>query len=255
MALLALTGCGADPTDTTSHWNRPAPSNGVSHPQPVASIGLPGGPAAPGAQPVAPGAPGAANPQAVQGLLMGVRQAKQNFTGFSATINTWEKGPKGLAIEKLKIYFKKPGTLRISVLDSNIGDKGTELLWPGSDSVKVKPSYLPFAVNLDLGDDRLASRNGWKLSETDVNSVLKVLLDPSSQLTPLGTQPQDGKMLQMVELHSSASPKGATKEVIGVDPSNNLPCLRMIFNGETLMYKMTMSGINMKCPTEDQLSL
>jgi hypothetical protein len=243
MLSLGLLACGAEPASTKAGgaWQRPAPkTSGTMTP-----------PEAPVAQPPAGGMASDIKP-----LLEGLSHTRSTLAGFTATISTSEKGSRGAVDETLKIAYKKPGTLFIEVAKSTAsGNKGTRLLWPGGSELKVKPPYLPFAVSLKMSDDNLLSKNGWEIRETDVNSILNVLLSAKSTLTPMGTQVWNGKSLTMVQVKSTESPKGATHEIIGIDPTINLPMLRSIYKGSTLMYRMQILNIQLKTPSESQLKV
>ena len=245
LGAMMLAGCGAAPT-APHVKDQPVPEPDAS----TAPIGIP---------PVAGGAPVSAGPGQGQGLdamMLGIRAARQNVTGFTGNVVTFEDGPKGKISETLKIAFKKPSTLKIDVTQSTAGNAGTQLLWSGGEDCKVKPGYLPFPVSIKMSDDRLLSKNGWKISETEVNSILKVLLDPSSRLKGLGPQAFDGKQLQMVELVSPLTPKGGAREVIGIDPATNLPGVRMIYNASgKLIYRLTIKQLKLKTPSSAELDL
>lgn len=233
---MTMLACGAEPATTKAggKWQRPAPKTSGTMTPPEAPI---------------QGTPGTATD--IRPLLEGLRKTRDTLAGFTATVSTTEKGPRGSVDETLKIAYKKPSTLFIEVVKSTAsGNKGTKLHWPGGNELKVKPPYLPFAVSLKMSDDNLLSKNGWEIRETDVNSILKVLLSPNSQVTPMGDQTWNGKVLKMVTVKSPESPKGATHEIIGIDPRVNLPSIRSIYKGQTLMYRLTIQNITLKTPSE-----
>jgi hypothetical protein len=245
MTVLAATlvGCGIDPA-TAGHarWDRPAPAaDQVSLP-----VGVVGSP-----ESAAP----ATGQTTVAALQAALRQTQASMKGFTASAEVFDKGPKGMVTESIKFAFAKPSTLKITVVGSSDGNKDAQLVWPGGDTIKVKPSYLPFSISLGMTDDRMVSKNGWPLKDTDVNAILRVLLDPAAQLTPLADQVLDGKRLSIVEVHSAQSPKGATREVIGVDKQTSLPALRMIYKGDTLMYRLTIKTMTLKAPSQDELKV
>jgi hypothetical protein len=243
MATVMLFGCGAEPGSTQV---RPTHTSAPAEPQPP--VGIP-----PSAQ--QPGGTNGTNGD-VDGLLLGIRTARQNVTGFTGTVVTYEDGPKGKISETLKIAFKKPSTLKIQVTQSTGGNAGTQLLWEGGDACKVKPGYLPFAVSIKMSDDRLLSKNGWEIRETEVNSILKILLDPSSRLKALGPGQFDGRPLNMLELVSPLTPKGGAKETIGIDPKTNLPGVRMIYNASgKMIYRLNIKQLTMKVPSSNELSI
>lgn len=239
LGVVVLAGCGAEPSPTQPRRERPAP-------EPTAPVGLP--PTTGGGQ--------ATTPAEVDALLVGVRHARQNVKGFTGTVVTFEDGPKGKANETLEIAFKKPSTLKIKVAKSSGDSQGTQLLWHGGEDCKVKPSYLPFAVTIKMSDERLLGKNNWEIGETEVNSILKVILDPSSRLKALGDQQHDGKTLAMVELISPLTPKGGAREVVGIDKVTKLPGVRMIYDAKgKLIYRLTIKQLTLKTPSAKDLEI
>lgn len=237
--VVVLAGCGVAPSPSQPRPERPAPA-------PTAPVGIP--PATGGGQ--------ATNPAEVDGLLVGIRQARQNVKGFTGTVVTFEDGPKGKANETLEIAFKKPSTLKIKVAKSSGGNEGTQLLWHGGEECKVKPSYLPFAVSIKMSDERLLGKNNWEIGQTEVNSILTVILDPSSRLKALGDQAHDGKTLAMIELVSPLTPKGGAREVVGIDKVTKLPGVRMIYDAKgKLIYRLTIKQLTMKTPSAKDLDI
>ena len=233
----ALVGCGASPT---------APAKDLRNRMPVQ-----GAVAQPGQGAVSQTN---ADPK-VQALLKAVSETNQRATGFSATIDTFDKGAEGSANQTLKVAFKKPNSLKISIMKDTGGNDGVQALWAGSSTMQVKPKFPPMAVSLDVNDKRLVSRNGWSIKDTGVSAILNVLLSPQSQLKRIPDQNINGKMLAMVEVHSPQSPKGATHEVIGVDRTTNLPAYRAVYKGQEVLYRLTIKSISMKAPSASEMAI
>lgn len=204
-------------------------------------------------QPQAP-MPGAMN-QDPRALLAAVSQAEKSTQGFSATIETYDKGPKETGRQTIKVAYKKPGTLAITMVKNTSGNEGTVALWSGGNDIKVKPAFPPITVSLPLSDDRIVSQNGWTLKETEVGAIFRVLLDPAAQIRPLGPQPAAGKMVTMLEVKSQKSPKGTTHEIIGIDPQTNLPAVRSIYKGSQLVFKLEIKSIKLGVPSASAFSL
>ncbi|MNS39354.1 hypothetical protein D3C72_716320 [compost metagenome] len=243
-----LVGCGASPTAPEQPTRQQVPVRGL---QPAD-----GWTAQPGATAPGQAAPaGAADAQAQQPLA-GVRKAQAANRGFSATVQTWEKGAGKTESGTLKIAFKKPSVMRLEIQKStNSQAQGVKLRWEGGSEFKIKPTWMPFAVGVGITDKRVISLNGWTIKETDVTCILNVLLDPATQVKFIGPQTFDGLNLVAVEARSPKSPKGVTHEVVGIDPQSGLPKARMLYKGQELVYKLTVKSMALKVPGESELSM
>lgn len=244
-----LVGCGASPATTEPPTRSQVPVRGL---QPAAGWnGQPGATTAPGQ--AAPA--GAADAQAQQ-LLAGVRKAQTANRGFTATVQTWEKGAGKTESGTLKIAFKKPSVMRLEIQKStNSQAQGVKLRWEGGSEFKIKPTWMPFAVGVGITDKRVISLNSWTIKETDVTCILSVLLDPATQVKFIGPQNFDGLNLVAVEVRSPKSPKGVSHEVVGIDPQSGLPKARMLYKGQEMVYKLTVKSMALKVPSETELSM
>jgi hypothetical protein len=251
-ALLAGCGKSSPAASTSSLPARAGLQNGYTQ-QPGQYPG-----AMPGVMPGAgmPGAPGAAGAGNAQQILALVRQAQATQTGFTASIETYEKGPKGDSeTETLDVAYKRPSTLKVEIVQATGDAKGAKVLWTGGSDMKVKPSWMPFSVGVSISDSRVVSKNGWTIKETDVSTILGVLLDPSAQVKVIGPQVVQGKQTTLLEVHSPKSPHGVTMEQIGIDPSNNLPNCRMMYKGQTMAYRLVTKTFRLGVPSSDKLSI
>lgn len=256
-AATLLAGCGkTSPAASTS--SLPARSGLTQQPAQYPGM-VPGQTLMPGQMPgmpgQMPGAAGAAGGNAAQILAL-VRQAQAAQTGFTAQIETYEKGPKGDSeTETLDVAYKRPSTLRVDITNATGEAKGAKVLWTGGSDMKVKPSWMPFSVGVGITDSRVVSKNGWTIKETDVSCILGVLLDPSAQVKLIGPQVVSGKQTTLLEVHSPKSPKGVTMEQIGIDSSNNLPNVRLMYKNQTLVYRLVTKTFKLGVPSSDKLSI
>jgi hypothetical protein len=243
-----ITGCGKTSPSAVSSTHLPsrAPLQGA-YPAP-GSVGAPQ---------LGAGLPGAAGGAGdAQQVLAAVRVAQQSQKGFTGTILTYEKGPKGDSeSETLSVAYKRPSTLRLEMVKASGQAQGCKVLWDGSDNMKIKPTFLPFSMPIGVGDSRVISKNGWTIKETDVSCILGVVLDPGAQVKNLGPQTVDGKAVTLLEVHSPKSPHGVTVEQIGIDTQINLPVVRMMYKGPTMAYKLVAKTFRLQVPTDDQLSI
>lgn len=237
----AISGCGSDATGT-----RPRQ---MKQKQPVLGAAPAG--QMPGQMPgqVAPGAGDARQ------LIAAVKQTSDTSRGFTATIEAYDSGAEGSSTQTLKIAYKKPNTLKITIMKDSNGNTGVQALWGGGSDIKVKPKFPPMAISLSATDKRVISKNGWSIKDTGVGAILNVLFDPSAQVKLVGDQPVGGKLLTMVDVTSRQSPKGADHELIGIDKALMLPAYRCVYKGTKVLYKMTMKSMNLKPPSSSDFAI
>lgn len=239
MVSALLAGCGGSPTGTSSKVKRSSLQGSaplVQAPQP-GQAGMP---------------PGGGDATA---LLMAVSQAQAAQNGFTATVDTYEKGPKGTDTQTLKVAFKRPQTLKIHIVKGAGQSNDAKVLWTGGNDIKVKPSFLPFAVSKSISDEALKTYNGWTIKDTCPNAILDQLMDTSAQKTIIGEQALVGKQLIMVKVISGKRPKGSTHEIHGIDKATMLPAFREVYKDQAVMYRLTMKVFKSGTPSESELSL
>lgn len=239
--VLLIVGCGANPAGTKKPKKKP-----VAPPMQM----LQGGPG--GAMPMGP--QGAMAPEVAQ-MIDGLRRAQASIPGFTATVETYDKGPSGKDNSVMKVAYKKPSSLKIEMVKAQGQAQGAKILWTGGSDLTIKPSFLPMSVTKSVNDDAVKSKNGWTIRETEVNAIFKVVFDPGARITAKGVQPIDGKPLAMFDVISPSSPKGATSEAIGIDPQTGLPGVRMLFKGTELIYKLTLKNMQIKAVSASEMNV
>lgn len=206
---------------------------------------------------LAGGATAAGSDQELQQLLAGVHQA-QAAPGFTATVNTMDKGPAGSESDQINVAYQKPSTLHLDMIKASGQAQGATIVWSGGDSLQIKISvgFLPITTSLDITDDRVKSKNGWTIKDTEVNAVFRVLFDPQAKLQIVGQQASpDGHMLTMVQVVSAESPKPADHEVIGIDPTTGMVGLRALFTGQSEIYRLAITNIKVGAPSATEMAI
>jgi hypothetical protein len=250
--LTLLAGCGRTPA-AAPYSNRMALRPALQSGAPNGAATGYGAPQVGAGLTGAPGAPGAPN---LQALMASVRQAQQAQQGFTGSIDTWEKGPDNTtSSQTLSAWWKRPSTLKITITKGDSTSQGVSASWDGSNTMKVKPGYLPFAMSMPITDSRIVSKNGWTIKDTDISGMLGVLLDPGAQVQMVGPQVVDGKAVTMVTVHSPKSPKGVTQEQMGIDPIQNVPVVRLMYKGPTIVYKLVAKTFKLSVPSSSETSL
>jgi hypothetical protein len=236
---VSLAGCGALPN--TARKARLTPQRPAPALQPQ-------GPALPPAM-------GARQVPEIQQLREGLRRVQAQVPGFSAMVETFDKGPGGQETNMMRVTFRKPTTLKIEMLKAQGQAQGAVIVWSGGDSVRIKPTFLPMAVEKSIHDPQTKSKNGWTIKDTEVNAIFRVLLDAGAQIQPMGMQPLDGRSLALYEVRSSQSPRGASHEAIAIDPRTGLPAARMIYRGQELVYRASIRSMAVKAVGAAEVSL
>jgi hypothetical protein len=237
LLVAGASGCGTTPA--------------APRPPRVASLGAP--PA--GQVPLAPVPASAAGPQDAQTLRALVAAAHAQVPGLDATIETYDKGPRGQETNTIRIAYKKPYTMRIEMVKATGTAHGARILWTGTETLRIKPSFLPMAVEKRIDDAQTVSKNGWTIRHTGVHAIFKVLLDPAAQVRALGSQVMEGRTLEGVEVRSTESPAGATHEIIAIDPVQRLPVVRAVYRGPQLLYRATIKQMAVKSIGQSELAL
>lgn len=241
LATTTMVGCGSHPVTAAKT------SKAVANP--LANRNLPLAAPLPG---------GAAGTQDVAQILQMVRAAQASTQGFSATVETFDKGAAGTESDTIKVAYKKPSTLHLTMVKATGQAQDASIVWTGGDSlqIKVKVGFLPVTTSLSLSDTRVKSKNGWTLKQTEVNAIFKVLFDPAAQIKAVGTQPGDGgKPMTMLEVHSTQSPPGADHEIIGVDAASGLPACRLLYKGTDLIYRVAIKNLRLGVPSSTELAI
>jgi outer membrane lipoprotein-sorting protein len=241
LATTSLAGCGSHPV-TAAKTSRPGAN-------PLSNRNLPL------AAPLAGGTTGTQN---VQQLMQMVHAAQASTQGFSATVETLDKGSGGTESDTIKVAYKKPSTLHLTMVKATGQAQDASIVWTGGDSlqIKVKVGFMPITTSLAISDERVKSKNGWTIKQTEVNAIFKVLFDPSAQIKIAGSQPGDGgKPMTMLEVHSAQSPPGVDHEIIGVDAATGLPACRLLYKGTDMIYRLAIKNLRVGVPNASELAI
>ena len=233
---LGLTACGSSPT-------APRPSRMSTGTMPQAAQPLPFQPAAGG---------GLQDPQAIRAV---VAAAYGRAPGLDATIETYDKGPRGQETNTIKLIFRKPHSVKVEMVKATGVTQGARIVWTGTETLRIKPTFLPMAVEKRIDDEQTMSKNGWTIRHTGVHALFKVLLDPAAQVRHAGSLVVDGRPTEALEVRSSESPSGISHEVIAIDPAKQLPVMRAIYRGQQLIYRATLKQVTVRAVSQGELSL
>lgn len=242
--LMLATACG---NPTAVRRARPAPGGSMVQQRPMQNVLPQNGQPASGM--------GARQVPEIDQMRSALQAAQQRVPGFSATIETFDKGPKGQESNAMRVTFRKPSTMKIEMTKASGQAQGAQILWTGGNSLRIKPSFLPVAVEKGISDEQTVSKNGWTIKDTEVNAIIRVVLDPNAQIKPLGIHPIEGRPLSVYEIRSRLSPRGASHEFIGIDSQTALPAARLVYKGNDLIYKAVIKNMSIRNVSSAEVSL
>jgi hypothetical protein len=154
-----------------------------------------------------------------------------------------------------KFSFRhRPFAARVDVLDSNRWfANGSSLLWNGGTSVKIKAAHVPFSVTFAYDNAQVVSARGYRLDQTDIFSMGKVLRAPGTSLRAVGERRINGEEVYLVDIVSPASLPGITHELIGLNDRILIPTYREMYAGEALVHKGQGLGVVLDQPLQSDV--
>lgn len=154
-----------------------------------------------------------------------------------------------------KFTFRhQPFAARVDVLTSNRWfANGATILWSGGNTLRVRPPHVPLSLTFDYDDDKVVSLRGYRIDQTDIFSMGKVLRAPGTAIAPLGPRRIQGEDLYMLEVRSPASLPGVTRELIGLSNRIQIPTYREMYAGEMLVHKGQGLGVKLDIAVEGDL--
>lgn len=133
---------------------------------------------------------------------------------------------------KAQVYFRgKPFAGRVEIEQSDRWvAAGGVVLWTGGKDIKVKPFHMPFSLNFGIDNPQMLSLRGFRMDQTDLFSMAKVLRAPGAQIRGLGPRRVRNDDLFLVEVRSSASAAGVDHEIIGLNQKLLIPSYREMYD-------------------------
>ena len=190
----------------------------------------------------------------MQQLRANLASVYATLPGLSAQIETFDRGPSAQESNTIRIAYRRPYTMKIEMLKASGTADGARIVWTGGDTLRIKPRFLPLAVDKRIDDTQTVSKNGWTIRHTGVHAIFDVLLDPAAQVRSLGNQVLAGRPVTALAIQSKRSPSGTTQEVIALD-GRGLPASRSIYRGEALVYRALITSLTVRALEPAELSL
>jgi hypothetical protein len=185
---------------------------------------------------VAPTPAPAADPTVMEKVSRGIARldAMKTIQGY-VTFEETQDGKRDTG--KAKIFFRnKPFAGRVELEQSDRWlAAGGVVVWKGGSELKVRPLKLPFSLNFSTDNPQMLSLRGYRMDQTDLFSMAKVLRAPGAQITAIGPRRVRNEDLFLVEVRSSASVPGIAKEIIGLHQRHLIPAYREMYDAKGQM--------------------
>lgn len=150
-------------------------------------------------------------------------------------------------------FRRKPFAARVDILESDrLLAHGGSLLWTGGTKLRIKPLKMPFSLEFGWEDAQVVSQRGYRIDQTDIFSMGKVLRHPGARLRALGEKRVRNEAVFCIEAYSPASLPGITREVIGIHQGHGIPTYREMYEGEALVHQGQGYQLRVDKPIDDE---
>ena len=153
-----------------------------------------------------------------------------------------------------KFSFRRtPFAARVDIQESNrMLAAGSAVLWTGGETVWVHRKGIPLTLSFAFDNSLVTSIRGWRLDQTDIFSMGRVLLAPDAKVRHLGLQKVGERDRIMFEVTGTrASLPGDTPDKIGLDPRMYVPTYREIYAGSKLVHRGQGRNLTINKKLED----
>lgn len=230
VAVALLSACGqSGPTEAPTSRARLGSTGGAS-PAPIA-------------QPMAPTQ--ALDPAVQQMITRAITRldAIKTIEG-KVRFEEWKDGKHETGLAKIS-FRAKPFAARVDVEQSSrFFGPGTSVLWNGGTDLKVKPIRMPFSMKFSYDNSQVVSLRGYRMDQTDLFSMGKVLKHPGAQIKALGPKAVSGEQVFLLEVRSPGSTSDVDREIIGLSLKHQIPTYREMYAGQKMVHKG--QGVNLK---------
>jgi hypothetical protein len=224
-AALLLTACGQATPGTPDRPGETAPRRAVA-PAPVAS-----------AAPV--------DPDVMQHVQAAITRLDQVKTLVGKVVFDESKGAGQVDHGEAKFTFRhRPFAARVDVQQSTRWfASGAEILWNGGTTLRIKAAHVPISVEFAYDNSQVVSVRGYRIDQTDIFSMGKVLRAPGAVIKGLGSRRIKNEDLYLVDVTSPASLPGITHEIIGLNAKILIPTYREMYAGSAVVHKGQGLGV------------
>lgn len=214
LAAAVLSACGQSGPADAPQPARPTPTPAAIAPTP------------------APAAESAVTVMVARGIArLDAMKTIQGYVSFEETLD----GKRDTG--KAKIAFRnKPFAGRVELEQSDRWlAAGGVVVWKGGSELKVRPLKLPFSLSFSTDNPQMVSLRGYRMDQTDLFSMAKVLRAPGAQITAIGPKRIRNEDLFLLDVRSSASVAGISREIIGLHQRHLIPAYREMYDARGRM--------------------
>ncbi|MDB5101383.1 MAG: hypothetical protein JWM80_5804 [Cyanobacteria bacterium RYN_339] len=157
------------------------------------------------------------------------------------------KDPGHVDHGEAKFTFRhKPFAARVDVQQSTRWfASGAAILWNGGATLRIKAAHVPISVEFGYDNAQVVSVRGYRIDQTDIFSMGKVLRAPGAVIKGMGTRRIHNEDLYLVDVTSPASLPGITHEIIGLSAKILIPTYREMYAGSAVVHKGQGLGVTL----------
>jgi hypothetical protein len=146
-----------------------------------------------------------------------------------------------------KFTFRhRPFAARVDVQESSRWfASGATILWSGGTTLRIKAPHVFFSVEFAYDNAQVVSVRGYRIDQTDIFSMGKVLRAPGAEIKPVGQRTIKGESLLLLDVTSPASLPGITHEIIGLNDKILIPTYREMYAGQNVVHKGQGLGVTL----------
>ncbi len=189
-----------------------------------------------------------------QTILSKAKASFDKIENYVAVADVFEtKAGKGPVKAKIKVWFQKPGTSKMHLVEHTNGMfKDAKLTYKsGIDQITGRPggamSFMK--MTLPMSDDKVTSRRSYRLDQVDTMAIVSRLVRPELNPKLLGKTTVNGRQVAVLEYQTQNhfDPQ-ITKELLGIDMETYFVRIHEMYAGEELVYSLKLPEVQLNQP-------
>lgn len=189
-----------------------------------------------------------------QTILSKAKASFDKIENYVATADVFEtKAGKGPVKAKIKVWFQKPGTSKMHLVEHTNGMfKDAKLTYKsGIDQITGRPggamSFMK--MTLPMSDDKVTSRRNYRLDQVDTLAIVSRLIRPELNPKLLGKTTVNGRQVAVLEYQAQNhfDPQ-ITKELLGIDLETYFVRIHEMYAGDELVYSLKLPEVQLNQP-------
>lgn len=177
-------------------------------------------------------------------LLKGLRATDAQLKTLSATASFWETDGQKQGDHAAEIVIAKPGQIGAKITKSTDAMKrGVKLVYLNDGKVRAKLGFIK--KTFDYTDSTVTSLRGWRIDQTNFESIVAGILHPQASVKALGPTTVGGHAAQLLEVVSPGMLPGATKQVVALDAKRHVPLKLEVYDGTKVVYRLELTNVQL----------